>query len=149
MILRLYYQGPSYSRIDRALLFKYMAAGFFTSLSDYVAFTICFSFINTGLLAATVVAYIIGLVVSYLLNRYWVFHKGADRQSDFTNVWRYILFLIINLIITYAMLWAMQEWLHITPYIGKLVVNVFMFFWIYWGDTYFVFAGEKVGPIKL
>jgi putative flippase GtrA len=149
MNLRLSYQGPFYARIDRGQLIAYMVTGAVVTLADYGAFALFFSIFSQGLFAATVTAYVVGLVVSYLLSRYWVFRKSADRQSSSTNLWRYIVFLIINLGITYLMLWAMQAWFNITPYIGKLIVNCFMFFWIYAGNTYWVFAGEKIGPIKL
>jgi putative flippase GtrA len=149
MNLRLYYQGPSYSRIDRGQLVAYMVTGAVVTLSDYGTFALFFSVFNQGLFTATVVAYVVGLIVSYILSRYWVFRKGADRQSSATNLWRYATFLIFNLGITYLMLWAMERWFGITPYIGKFIVNFFMFFWIYLGNTYWVFAGEKIGPIKL
>lgn len=149
MNLRLYYQGPFYTRLDKALLMAYMLTGALVTLADYATFTLCFSVFATGLLAATVTAYVVGLVVSYVLNRYWVFRKSADRQSQATSVWRYVVFLAINLAITYAGLWAMEQWFGITPYIGKFIVNIFMFFWIYIGDTYWVFRGEKEGPIQL
>jgi putative flippase GtrA len=149
MNLRLYYQGPFYARIDRGQLIAYMVTGAVVTLADYGTFAFFFSVLNQGLFAATVVAYIVGLIVSYIFSRYWVFRKGADRQSSATNVWRYATFLIFNLGITYLMLWAMETWFGITPYIGKFIVNFFMFFWIYFGNTYWVFAGEKIGPIKL
>jgi putative flippase GtrA len=149
MNLRLYYQGPFFSRIDRAQLVAYMVTGAVVTLADYGAFAALFSGMNMGLLTATVGAYIVGLVVSYVLSRYWVFRKSADRQSSITSMWRYIVFLAVNLGITYLMLWVMETWFGITPYIGKFVVNAFMFFWIYLGNTYWVFAGERIGPIKL
>lgn len=149
MTLHLYYQGPFYKRVDKAQAIAYPVSGALVTLSDYLTFTVFFSLLNTGLLQATVVAYIVGLVVSYLLNRYWVFRKGANKQSERTSVVRYAIFLAVNLVITYAMLWAMENWFGISPYIGKVVVNVFMFFWIYLGDTYFVFRGIKTGPIEL
>lgn len=149
MVIRPYYQGPFFNRVDKRLLFAYMASGAITTLSDYLVFTIVFSYINLGLLAATVIAYIIGLVVSFLLNRYWVFRHGADRQSQASSLWRYGSFLAVNLGITYAMLWALETWFGISPYLGKFVVSAFMFFWIYLGDTFFVFHGERTGPIQL
>ena len=148
MVIRPYYQGPFLDRVDKSLLFKYMAAGTITTLTDYLVFTIAFSYITLGLLAATVIAYIAGLVVSFLLSRYWVFHKGANRQSEATSLWRYITFLAVNLGITYIMLWGLEQ-AGISPYIGKLVVGAFMFFWIYAGNTFFVFRGRKTGPIQL
>ena len=148
MVIRPYYQGPFYTRIDKRLLFAYVSSGALTTITDYLVFTLCFSYFSIGLLAATITAYMFGLVVSFLLNRFWVFRHGADRQSAGTSMWRYVTFLAVNLAITYAILRGL-EYLTISPYIGKLVVNVFMFFWIYVGDTYFVFRGEKTGPIQL
>lgn len=149
MNLRLYYQGPFYSRIDRAQLVAYMVTGALVTGADFGTFTLLDMVFKQNLLVATIGAYIVGLIVSYVLSRYWVFRKGADNQSSSTNLWRYAVFLLVNLGITYAMLWAMETWFGITPYIGKFVVNFFMFFWIYLGNTYWVFAGERVGPIKL
>lgn len=149
MTIHPYYQGPFYARLDRRLLFAYMASGALTTASDYGTFTILFSVFNVGLLAATIGAYIVGLVVSYALNRYWVFSRGADRQSTAASLWRYGSFLLVNLGVTYAILWALQNWLGISPYLGKFVVSAFMFFWIYAGDTLWVFHGERTGPIQL
>src|ERR1051325_8714029 len=109
MVIRPYYQGPFYARVDKRLLFAYMASGALTTISDYLTFTICFSYLNIGLLPATVIAYMFGLVVSFLLNRFWVFRHGADRQSAGTSVWRYVTFLAVNLIITYIILWALEQ----------------------------------------
>jgi putative flippase GtrA len=149
MNLRPYYQVPFYKKIDKGMVFAYMATGFLVTVADYSTFAFVFSVLGGGLLNATVIAYVIGLIVSYLLNRYWVFRKGADRQSQVASLWRYGVFLLVNLGITYAMLWAFETWWGITPYIGKFLVGFFMFFWIYLGDTYFVFRGPKIGPIKL
>lgn len=149
MNLRLYYQGPFYTRIDRGLIVAYLVTGAIVTLSDFGTFSLCFSVLNAGLLASTVIAYIVGLVVSYLLNRYWVYRKGADAQSQARSIWRYLAFLAFNLVLTYVMLWTMENWGGISPYIGKFIVNFFMFFWIYIGNAYWVFAGEKEGPIKL
>lgn len=149
MVIHPYYQGPFYAKIDRRMLAAYVMAGALTTIADYVAFTVVFSVVTSGLLAATVGAYLFGLVVSYVLNRYWVFHKGANRQSAATSLGRYVVFLAVNLGITYALLWMLEQWFGISPYLGKLVVGAFMFFWIYAGNTLWVFKGEKVGPIKL
>jgi len=149
MNLHTYYQGPFYTRVDKGQAIAYPVAGALVSLSDYLSFGWLFSILGTGLLGATVGAYIVGLVASYALNRFWVFKKGANKQAEVSSIWRYFVFLAINLAITYAMLWAMETWFDITPYIGKFIVGFFMFFWIYWGNTFFVFRGVKTGPIQL
>jgi putative flippase GtrA len=149
MNLHTYYQGPFLSKVDKGQAVAYPVSGALVSLSDYLSFALLFSVLNTDLLIATAGAYIIGLIASYLLNRYWVFRKGANQQGEGSNLKRYFIFLAVNLVITYAMLWAMETYLGITPYIGKLIVGFFMFFWIYIGDTFYVFRGIKTGPIQL
>jgi putative flippase GtrA len=149
MVIHPYYQGPFYARIDKRLLFEYMLAGAVTTFSDYAVFTLFFTVWNAGLLVATILAYIVGLVVSFLFNRYVVFKKGADRQSAATSLWRYGTFLLVNLGITYLILWFLEVNFGINPYIGKLIVGAFMFFWIYMGDKVWVFHGERTGPIQL
>lgn len=149
MNLKTFYQGPFYTRIDKGQAIAYPFAGALVTAADYLAFALCFSVVGIGLFEATATAYVIGLVASYVLNRYWVFKKGADKQTEGASLWRYAAFLAVNLAITYAMLWAMESWFGITPYIGKFVVSFFMFFWVYLGNTYFVFRGIKTGPIQL
>jgi putative flippase GtrA len=149
MNLHLYYQGPFLRRIDKGLLFAYVVSGFVTTLSDYATFTVFYSVFGAGLLVATVVAYIVGLTVSYLQNRFWVYRKTASQQAETTNLWRYGVFLLVNLGITYLMLDVLQHSFGVTPFIGKFIVGFFMFFWIYLGNTFFVFKGPKMGPIKL
>lgn len=149
MNLHTYYQGPFLSRVDKSKAISYPASGALTSLSDYLTFGFFFSILNSGLLWATVGAYIVGLVVSYMLNRFWVFRDKAGQQGEATNMWRYLAFLGANLAITYAMLWAFENWFGISPYIGKILVGFFMFFWVYIGDSYFVFKGTRTGPIQI
>jgi len=149
MVIHPYYQGPFLARIDKRLLGEYVLAGAITTGSDYATFTLSFTVLNQGLLAATIYAYVVGLVVSYLFNRYLVFKKTADRQSNGTSLWRYIIFLFVNLVVTYGILWFLEANFNITPYLGKLIVGAFMFFWIYLGNKLWVFHGERMGPIQL
>jgi putative flippase GtrA len=149
MNLHTYYQGPFLTRVDKGKAIAYPLSGIFVSLSDYLVFGLLFSVLNAGLLESTAGAYVVGLVVSYLLNRYWVFRKSASQQGETANMWRYLVFLAVNLLITFGMLWAMEAQFGLSPYLGKFVVGFFMFFWIYLGHTYFVFRGVKTGPIQL
>jgi putative flippase GtrA len=149
MNLHPYYQGPFFTRIDKGQLVAYGVSGFVTTATDYLTFTLCYTMLATGLLEATIIAYIAGLTVSYLQNRFWVYRKTASEHAETTNLWRYAIFLLVNLAITYVMLDYMQHNFGITPYIGKFIVGLFMFFWIYLGNRYFVFPAPKIGPIKL
>ena len=142
-----YYKAPIFFRLLRSgeikTIIQYLVSGALTSGSDYTVFFICLNMLNAGLLIATVAAYIVGLVVSFLLNRYWVFDQNASGSQFATNVWRYSTLLIVNLLITYAMLWALEQWFGISPLIGKFIVWFFMIFWIYAADKFWVFRGPR------
>ena len=149
MNLHPYYQGPFFARIDKGQLVAYGVSGFVTTATDYLTFTLFYSVISVGLLEATIIAYIAGLTVSYVQNRFWVYRKTASEHAETTNLWRYGTFLLVNLGITYVILDFLQHNFGVTPYIGKFIVGLFMFFWIYLGNRYFVFPAPKIGPIKL
>ena len=121
----------------------YLVTGALTSLTDYSLFFLVFNILTAGLLWATGVAYVGGLLVSFILSRYWVFKKNATGQEFKTSAWRYGSLLVINLIITYLMLWAMEQWFGLTPLLGKFVVWFFMIFWIYGANKYWVFKGPR------
>lgn len=149
MNLHTYYQGPFLARVDKGRAIAYPVAGALVTTADYTTFTLMFSFMDRSLLEATVTAYVVGLITSYLLNRYWVFRKTASTQGEATSLWRYVVFLIVNLAITYGMLSALEAWFGMSPFIGKFVVGFFMFFWIFIGNNFFVFRGVKTGPIQI
>jgi putative flippase GtrA len=101
-LLRLYQQG------EIGLIVQYLTAGFIVTCVDYGSFVLFFNILAMGLFVATVVGYVGGLIISYLLNRYWVFKKNSGEQSTKSAIFRYSLLLFINLLITYGMLWAMD-----------------------------------------
>lgn len=136
-LLSLYRSG------EISVVIGYLIAGALTSLTDYSLFFVFLNVVDAGLLAATIVAYVGGLLVSYALSRYWVFRKNAQGQQVATSVWRYGTLLAVNLVITYLMLWALENWLGISPLIGKFIVWFFMIFWIYAANRVWVFKGPR------
>lgn len=148
-----YYKAPYLIHLHRSgelrTVILYLVSGALTSATDYSIFWVTLQAWQDGLLLATVLAYIGGLLVSFLLNRYIVFRKNATGQQFGTSVWRYATLLIVNLIITYLMLWAMERWLGISPLIGKFVVWTFMIFWIYVANKLWVFKGPRQVRKKL
>ncbi len=142
-----YYKTPPLQSLYHSGEFKviifYLLAGLITSLTDYVLFFIFFNVLSAGLLLATIIAYIGGLIISYVQSRYIVFRKSAVGQKFTTSAWRYIVLLIINLAITYLMLLAMEIWFGLTPLIGKFIVWTFLIFWNYVANKYWVFKGPR------
>jgi len=142
-----YYKTPYLYQLRRsgelATVIFYLVAGALTSATDYSLFVLFFTIIPTGLLVATVIAYIGGLIVSFALSRFWVFRKNAKGERFGTSVSRYVMLLLVNLGITYGLLWALQTWFGLTPLLGKFGVWGFMVFWNYAANKYWVFKGPR------
>jgi putative flippase GtrA len=142
-----YYKAPHIVRLHRSgelsVVVQYLITGALTSMTDYAVFFALFYILQAGLLPATVAAYIAGLLVSFLLSRFWVFKKHATGQRVMTSAWRYVTLLAVNLAITYLMLWTMETWFALTPLLGKFVVWFFMIFWIYAANRLWVFKGPR------
>lgn len=142
-----YYRAPYFYRLQRSgelgTVTLYLVTSAVVSGVDYATFWLFYNPLSVGLLEATAVAYVAGLVTSYALNRYWVFVKNASGQQFTTSVFRYATLLLVNFILTYLMLWAMQDLLGISPFIGKFVVWTFLIFWNYAMDKIWVFRGPR------
>lgn len=142
-----YYRAPYFYRLQRSgelgTIVQYLVTSAIVSGVDYGMFWLFFNPLGTGLLAATAVAYVAGLITSYVLNRFWVFKKNAAGQEFRTSIFRYGTLLLVNFILTYVLLWAMQELLGISPFLGKFVVWTFLIFWNYIMGKIWVFKGPR------
>lgn len=142
-----YYRAPYFYKLQRSgelrTIVQYLVTSAIVSGVDYATFWFCFNPLGTDLFVATAAAYVAGLITSYVLNRYWVFDENAMGQHFTTSIFRYGTLLFVNFLITYAMLWAMQDFLGLSPYIGKFVVWTFLIFWNYAMDKVWVFKGPR------
>ena len=148
-----YYHAPYFYKLQRSgelwTIVQYLVTSAIVSSVDYASFWLCYSVFGAGLFMATAVAYVAGLITSYALNRYWVFRKNASGEQFSTSAFRYGTLLLVNFLLTYGMLWAMQNWLGISPFIGKFVVWTFLIFWNYAMDKVWVFKGPRQVKQKL
>jgi putative flippase GtrA len=142
-----YYRAPYFYKLQRSgeiwTIVQYLVTSAIVSSVDYLSFWIFYNPLNAGLLTSTAIAYIAGLITSYFLNRFWVFQKNAAGEQFTTSAFRYGALLLVNFLITYGMLLAMQNWLGISPFIGKFVVWTFLIFWNYAMDKVWVFKGPR------
>ena len=136
-LLSLYRSG------ELKVVILYLVTGMVTSITDYSLFYTFLYIVPAGLLVATVISYIGGLLVNFTLSRFIVYRTHAQGQHIGTSAWRYGSLLAINLVITYLMLWALESWFGLSPLLGKFVVWFFMTFWIFAMNRIWVFKGPR------
>lgn len=64
-------------RYDKPL--KFLVAGILSNVTNY-AFYILMVSVGLFIFAAGIVGYLMGLIISYLVNRFWVFRIGGEKQ---------------------------------------------------------------------
>ncbi len=88
-------------------LFRYLGAGVFTSLLDFLLFTFFVAVVRLDYLIANVISTCVTLCVSYLINRRLVF------RSEQRSVWGFIAFLSVTLfnglVVQAVVIWSASQ----------------------------------------
>ena len=58
---------------------KFLVAGILSNVTNY-AFYILMVSLGLFIFVASIVGYLMGLIISYLVNRFWVFRVGGNKQ---------------------------------------------------------------------
>ena len=75
---------------------QYLITGLVVFYSDYLIFWIGYRKLALGLVVAQAFAYIIGVVVNFVMERYWVFERISKGESAQKETPRYVVVLITN-----------------------------------------------------
>lgn len=122
-------------------IIEYMVSGGAFFWSGYTAFFILDSGLGLSLWWSTSVSYIIGWIVNYILQRYWVFNNPDLAAQETKVTARYVFISLVNLLINYAILSGLKL-AGITPYIGQFISSGFFTGWNYFWYKYWVFPGN-------
>ena len=111
--------------------------------SGYAMFALCYSFFGLDIVSSKIISYVFGLVVNFLLERFWVFEDKDSRKNLDKVTLRYVLLSIINLGIDTFIVWGLSQ-VGISPYIGQFVSAGFFTVWNYVWYKYYVFKAPAV-----
>ena len=86
-------------------------------------------------------ANVVGLVIEFVLDRYFVF-KGVSKKSSTPKVSaRFVLVTLVNFGIDYLIVWGLKK-AGVTPYIGQFVSAGFFWGWNFLWYRFWVFTGS-------
>lgn len=119
----------------------YLISGGAFFFSSYAWFFIADRGLHWNLFAAKVSSSLIGLLINFLLQHYWVFgtHKSTRHAGHFTG--KYIVLTIVDLLIDYLIVSQLKK-AGISPYIGQFVSSGFFVLWNYYWYKFWVFADD-------
>jgi len=134
---------------------EYMISGGAYFWTGYGVFFFADKVLHLNLWWAKLAANVVGWVVNYLLQRYWVFTnpKLKSNQTEVTS--RYIIITLVDFVIDYLIVAGLKA-VGITPYIGQFVSSAFFTVWNYLWYRFWVFPEKfakkksaKTTPAKL
>jgi len=94
--------------------------------------------LNWSLWWATITSSVMGWVVNYLMQRYWVFKNSGLSAHQTKVTGRYGVITVVDFLLNYAILWGLRK-IGITPAIGQFISAGFFTVWNYVWYRYWVF----------
>ncbi len=110
--------------------------------SGYAMFALCYSYLGLDIVSSKIISYTFGLVVNFLLERFWVFEDKDSRKNLDKVTVRYILLSVVNLGIDTFIVWGLSK-VGVTPYIGQFVSAGFFTVWNYIWYKLWVFTRKS------
>ena len=119
-------------------LVEYLVSGGAYFWSGYATFALLWSVLDWSLWWAKLTANIVGWIVNFMLQRYWVFKNPALRGHFGDVTVRYILISLVNFVLDYFIIYGLKA-VGITPYIGNFASAGFFTVWNYFWYRFWVF----------
>jgi putative flippase GtrA len=106
--------------------------------TGYLVFFVSDKGLHFNLWWAKLASNIVGWVVNYLLQRYWVFKNPKLNENKTQVTARYIIITLVDFVIDYFIVKSLKT-LGLTPYLGQFVSSGFFTVWNYLWYRFWVF----------
>lgn len=125
-------------------MIQYAVTGGAWFWSGYAMFALCYSVFGLDIVPSKIISYLFGLLVNFILERFWVFDSRDSRKNLDKVTTKYVLLSAVNLAIDTAIVWGLSK-VGISPYLGQFVSAGFFTVWNYLWYKLWVFA-HKASP---
>ncbi|MFT4311205.1 MAG: GtrA family protein [Candidatus Woesearchaeota archaeon] len=122
---------------------KVLGYGFISVFATLLDFSVLFSlteFLGFFYLLSAGIAYICGMVFSYILNKYYNFHDND--KHIFRQFSKFFLVASGGLILDLVVIFVCVEFLELHYMLGRVVALAFSFTWNFLGHNFFSFTRQ-------
>ncbi len=109
-------------------LFRYLIVGGMAFMAEYTSFVVMYFVAGVALTLANGLSFFIGLLTSFLLNRWWTFGDKTYKKRMHHQFIIYAALSLCNLFATILLVAYFKE-IHINPGIGKLLAMAITSTW--------------------
>jgi putative flippase GtrA len=130
-----------------AQLVRYGAVGATNTLVGFAIYALCLDLLGIQYEISLAIAYLLGAINSYLLNRHWTF-RGHDADHS-TSGWRYAVVQSAAFVTNLVLLHAAVAWLGVEKNIAQAVIVPLVFALTFLPNRLWSFAhrGPPLGPV--
>lgn len=117
-------------------LLKFGIAGIVTLGVDYGTFYLMDSVLAAPLIVSSALSYSTGFIVSFLINRGWVFTSKGDSGNNFTKTPRrqlvlYSILFLFNIVFSYVFIDYLHKLTGVGYSVGKVISIILIVVWNY------------------
>ena len=108
---------------------RFLISGGLAATVEYGVFLLLHAlFGDIFILATQTISFLCGFVVSFTLNKKWVFKSDGRVRRELV---RYAMLATMNLVITNIVIWLLVNEIHVTAWIAKIAVMAMVVAWNY------------------
>lgn len=126
-------------------LVRFLLSGSAAAAGEYAVF-LSLNHAGLPLIATNSCSFAAGLLVSFLLNRRWVFKSSGKRHKEFMA---YLILAFINLFISNGLVYSGVHLLEVSLPMSKLVSMLIIAGWNYYIFPKVVFRDREVTPTRI
>ena len=124
-------------------LFRYTFVGGIAFVVDFVSLYLLTEFAGFHYLYSAAIAFILGLIINYILSILWVFN-GRTVNKKIIEILIFAVIGIIGLGLNELMIWFFTEQLTIYYLYSKLISTVIVYFWNFLARKYILYNKGSV-----
>ena len=121
------------SYMDVRRISRFLTTGGLAAAVDYLSFLVLvFALPLASIFVPQTISFMMGFVVSFTLNRKWVFKSTGSSKRQLVS---YSVLALINLVLSNAVMWTFVDVFGLNSIIAKFLVIVMVALW-----NYFIFS---------
>ena len=122
---------------------KLQLAGNILFWGTYLGYFLSDKLFHKPTIGALAIASLAAHALFFIVSRDWVFNAEGGKKST-RQIARFIVFMGVNYFINLGIIYGLQYYFSVSPYIGQFVSAIFFTAWSYVGLRFWVFEPDHV-----
>ena len=126
--------------------YRFILVGAFSTTINYSIFSLLYKVMSIYYIFSSVVGYLTGLSVGYLLNKNWTYIAQIDKSKSY--IYSYMFVYFISLLLSQWLLFSLVQFLGINPLYANVAAIGLSTLLNFFGTNFFVFRKAETSYAK-